>query len=131
MNRTHFVIPYKGNKREETKHISKEFNLNDVDYIVEPFCGSSAVSYALSKLYPNRFTYILNDNSKYLIRLYNILKEEHTTNYFKVCLDIVMRNMNKEKYKNMADDVYRFYIHRKVYEMHAGLYPVKKKNIYI
>jgi len=62
--RSHFVISYKGNKRTEIKEILKGIDLSNIKYIVEPFCGSSALSYALSKMYPNKFTYILNDNNR-------------------------------------------------------------------
>jgi site-specific DNA-adenine methylase len=43
--KNHFFYPYFGNKREEVEHIYNLSDLNNIDTIVEPFCGSCAVSY--------------------------------------------------------------------------------------
>ena len=63
--KNHFIISYAGNKRQESNYIYEYIKdkLNDIEYIIEPFCGSSALSYYLSTLYPHRFKYILNDNN--------------------------------------------------------------------
>ncbi len=125
-NKNHFVFSYKGNKRTEFDYIIKDIDFKNIKYIVEPFCGTSSVSYNLSKLYPNKFTYILNDNDHFLIKLYNILKDESKTKFFKCMLDIVMRNMNKQKYNNLENDIYRYYIHSKIFTIRRGLYPLKE-----
>ena len=69
MKKNHFFIPYAGNKRSEVEKIydSIKDKLNDIEYIVEPFCGTSAFSYYMSLRHPKQFKYILNDNNKYLI----------------------------------------------------------------
>ena len=84
--RTHFVMSYPGNKRTEIKEILKDIDLSNIKYIVEPFCGTSALSYAISKMYPNKFKYVLNDNNDKLIKLYEIMKDEHKTKMFKQLL---------------------------------------------
>jgi len=49
-------------------------DLTDIDTIVEPFCGSCAISINLSILHPKRFKYILNDLDVKLIEIFNIIK---------------------------------------------------------
>jgi len=74
---THFMVPYAGNKRKEVKQLYEEFkkSSNEYTYIVEPFCGTSAFSYYVSLNEPLKYTYVLNDNNKYLIELYKICIE--------------------------------------------------------
>lgn len=129
--RTHFVIPYFGNKRTETKEILKDIDLSNIKYIVEPFCGTSALSYAISKMYPNKFKYVLNDNDKNLIKLYEIMKDEHKIKMFNVHLQIIGKNMDKDKYKSLPNDIYRYYFHNKTYVIRAGLYPLKFPKNYL
>ena len=45
--RNHFIIPYIGNKREEVETIYNNIKnyIDDKKIIIEPFCGTSAVSY--------------------------------------------------------------------------------------
>jgi len=122
-NKNHFIIGYKGNKREEIKYIIKDIDFTNIKYIVEPFCGSSALSYHLSLLYPNKFKYILNDNNNNLIKLYNIMKDPKKILFFKVMIELLMKNINKIKYLNLVDDVYKYYIHHKIYKIMPGLFP--------
>lgn len=129
-NKNHFVFSYRGNKRKEFDYIINDIDFKNIKYIVEPFCGSSSVSYFLSKLYPNKFTYILNDNDHNLIKLYNILKDESKTNFFKCMLDIVMKKMNKEKYISLENDIYRYYIYNKLCAIRVGLYPLGRNKNY-
>ena len=129
--RTHFVFSYFGNKRTETKEILKNIDLTNMKYIVEPFCGSSALSYAISKIYPNKFIYILNDNDKNLIKLYEIMKDEHKIKMFNIHLQIINKVMNKEKYNTLPNDIYRYYIHHKIFSIRKGLYPLKPTQNYL
>lgn len=129
--RTHFVISYPGNKRTETKEILKDIDLLNIKYIVEPFCGTSALSYAISKMYPNKFKYVLNDNDKNLIKLYEIMKDDHKIKIFNVHLQIINKNMNKDKYKSLPDDIYKYYTHRKIYKISPGLYPLNPSKNYL
>lgn len=128
--RTHFVMSYQGNKITEIKEILKNIDLSNIKYIVEPFCGTSALSYTISKMYPNKFEYILNDNNDKLIRLYEIMKDEYKTNMFNVHLQIINKVMNKEKYNTLPNDVFRHYMHRKIYNMRNGIYPLIVKQSY-
>ncbi len=65
-----------GNKRIEFKYINNFIdNIDDYDTIVEPFCGSSAVSFNKWLKYPNN-RFILNDNYIELMKVYNLTENE-------------------------------------------------------
>jgi hypothetical protein len=68
--KNHFFYPYVGNKREEVEHIYNLLDLNNINTIVEPFCGSCAVSYYIwSQNKDKNYKYILNDLDSNLINL--------------------------------------------------------------
>lgn len=131
-NKNHFIFSYCGNKRSEVDYIFNNVDFKNIDTIIEPFCGSSAVSYFLSLKYPKKFKYVLNDTDKYLIELYNILLDEKKTldfeeNINKICSD----DLTKEKYLNIENPLYKYYIHKKIHQIRPGLYPVNYKYKYI
>ena len=73
--KNHFFYPYFGNKREEVEHICNLLDLNNIDTIVEPFCGSCAVSYYLwTQNKDKKYKYILNDLDGNLINLLKVLE---------------------------------------------------------
>ena len=57
--KNHFVISYAGNKRNEVTRIYETLKLENITTIVEPFCGTAAVSFYISTLHPQKFKYIL------------------------------------------------------------------------
>jgi hypothetical protein len=133
MNKNHFLISYAGNKRKECERIYEEIKhkLNDVEIIIEPFCGSCAFSYYLSTKHPKQFKYIINDSDKFLIELIELSKDENKLNDFVEKLKTLFDETNsKEKYLNVCkssktDLLSYIYIH-KVYCIRAGLYPTNK-----
>ena len=112
-------------------------NLDNITTILEPFAGSSAMSYYISTQYPNRFKYILNDNDKINSELFNISRDTERTEDFN-------NNINKliDDFNNYTDDVNRkiFYnnidtktldaglagyiFKQKYYNIRMGLYPL-------
>jgi len=77
--KNHFFYPYVGNKREEVEHIYNLLDLNNINTIVEPFCGSCAVSYYIwSQNKDKNSKYILNDLDSNLI---NLLKSIRNCEY--------------------------------------------------
>ena len=70
---SHFPISFIGNKRKEFKYIEPLLNFDDIENIIEPFCGSSAISFNIWLKYPH-LNFYLNDNLKSLILIYNLLK---------------------------------------------------------
>ena len=125
-------MPYFGNKRQEVKEIYNyiQDDLTTKNIIVEPFCGSSALSFYISTLHPQKYKYILNDNNKHLIEIYKILQDEGKSEKFYNDLVLLSENMTKEKYNEIVKDannnpVKWFYIN-KVYNIRPGLFPQNK-----
>ena len=52
----HFFMAYFGNKRQEVENLYNflKSKLENIKNIVEPFCGSSALSFYISTLHPKK-----------------------------------------------------------------------------
>lgn len=129
MKKNHFFIPYFGNKREEVDKIYNEINFKNIDTIIEPFCGTSAISYYISTQNPKKFKYILNDNNIQLIELYNILKNEVMTNKLIQDLETLHSKIkckeDYDKYKP-AENIVNYVYKNLVYNIRPNLYPKDK-----
>ena len=69
----HFIYSYLGNKRSEFKHLHNVIDDTDnYDTIIEPFRGTSAISFNIWLNHPNK-KFILNDKNKDLINVYNLI----------------------------------------------------------
>ena len=55
--KNHFITKYAGNKRCEVENLFDILNFDEIDTIIEPCCGSSAVSFYISTQYPRKFKY--------------------------------------------------------------------------
>lgn len=100
----HFIYSYNGNKRNEFNHINNVIDdINNYDTIVEPFCGSSAVSFNIWLKHPNK-KFILNDNNDDLIKLYNLMKYEDIETIKNRLLDIKTSINNKDTFKKLCDN---------------------------
>lgn len=133
--KNHFITPYFGNKREEVIKIYSMIDMDKYDTIVEPFCGSSAISYYIwTKNKDRNIKYILNDNNKNLIELYKIcMDEEKTIQFQNEVNELKARTDSKEKYlevkkKSENDPLSYFYIN-KIYNIRPGLYSDKKQSV--
>lgn len=135
----HFFIPYFGNKRQEVKKIYDEIknDINDIEYIVEPFCGSSALSYYISLQQPQKYKYVLNDNNNFLIELCNIAKDEIKLNKLVDDLKIIYNDVynDKNKYKNVCmnakKDLKSHVFSSIYYNIRPGIFPSEKRPIKI
>ena len=74
--KTHFIFSYSGNKRNETQNFLDNIKLDNIKNIIEPFCGSSVISFAIWLEHQDKFNYYLNDSEKRLIEVYKIMKNE-------------------------------------------------------
>jgi hypothetical protein len=133
MYKNHFIIPYYGNKRSEVETILNNINITDnIDTIIEPFCGTSAFSYFTSLKYPKRFTYYLNDNNKLLIELYNIMKDDIKLKQFEKDINNIRKTLTKEIYDKMdKSKIETYYIHNKVLKFRPSLWCPEYKYNYI
>jgi hypothetical protein len=130
--KNHFIIPYYGNKREEAEKLYNLINLDNINIIVEPFCGSCAISYYISVLHPKKYKYILNDYNKLLIDLLNIMKDDNKmiefenkyNNYIDELNKIKIEKERKELYLKLinTNDVYSYFISNKIYNIHPRLF---------
>lgn len=134
--KNHFYIPYAGNKREEVEEIYNKINFNKIDTVVEPFCGSCAISYYIYAKKPE-LNFVFNDNNKYLKEMFDIIKnnglEQLQTNINNI-IDTITTNENpKEKYNEIIkkDGLKNWIIGNKVYYIRPFMYPTNKKITHI
>ena len=121
--KNHFFFSYFGNKRNEIDNIFNSIKNFDVEYIVEPFCGSSAFSYHMSIKHPGRYTYILNDNNKPLIELYNIMTDEKKLDELEQKVNSICAVMDGSIYAKLdIKTIEGYYIKNKIYNIRPGLW---------
>lgn len=122
----HFIFTYLGNKRNEFKHINNVMDdIDNYDTIIEPFCGSSAISFNVWLKHPNK-KFILNDNNDDLIKVYNLIKNEDIETIKNRLLDLkttinndkdVFNKMFKEFQKSKEPDIYQYVYFNKFFCM--------------
>jgi len=129
MNKNHFIIGYAGNKRKEVGKIVPYMSLDDVTTIVEPFCGTSALSCYLSQIYPNKFIYRLNDNDERLIELYFLLQCPIKTKQLEDDYNESIKDLTKEKYTEIINSgsMVGYIMARKHYYHRVGVYCTTRK----
>lgn len=138
--KNHFIISYAGNKREEVEHIYKAIAhiLPNVDTIIEPYCGTSAMSFYIASKHPNQYKYILNDECIELIELYEIMKDDHKLNeliaslnslHKKICLDESSYVKQKQLYNELkqSNNLIHFVYLRTIYSLRVGLFPTEDR----
>lgn len=129
--KNHFMIAYSGNKRNECVDLYNEIKdkIENIKYIIEPFCGSSAFSYYMSLQHPKKFKYILNDNDNFLIELYETARDETKLNEFVIKINNILIDINKEKYDKLnKNELIGWFIHHKIYCIRPGLFPLESKT---
>lgn len=131
----HFYIAYHGNKRNEVKVLYDNIDFNNITTVIEPFCGSCAMSYYIS-LNNKGLKYILNDNNIFLKEMFEIIKDDEKLKKFEEDYKYTMNNIivDKETYKEYLKDknnneLLRWFIKNKVYSIRAGLYPQPNRKI--
>ena len=124
--KNHFIFPYAGNKREEVERIYEKIDLTNITTIIEPFCGTSAMSLYISLKNPKIYKYILNDNNTFLTELYMILKDEQKTNKLNEDINNINQNITKEKYNNLIkeNNMLGWVYSHLVYTIRPGLFPL-------
>lgn len=136
MKKNHFFIPYSGNKRKEVELIYDKIKdkIDTIDIIVEPYCGSSALSYYIWLNNKNKnLSYVLNDNNKFIYDLYNISKNNNNfINLYNSIIKIQEETTNKELYNKVVEnakngDLASWLYINKVYCIRPGLYNQTKK----
>lgn len=132
--KNHFYMTYRGNKRGEVERILENIDLTNITTIIEPFCGSSALSYYIHTQHPNKFKYILNDNDPNLMKLYQMGKEGTIHEFFNkinsMCFNENGDFIDKERYMEIVkkNDFDGWFIAKKYFRLVKGLYPINIKN---
>lgn len=129
--KNHFFIPYYGNKRQEVEKIYDiiKAKLVNVDYIIEPFCGSAALSYYISLLHPGKYRYVLNDNNEILVELYKLAQDEEKWDKYIDDVIVLYNTINtKEDYQRIVkmNTKEGYMIKHKIYAIRPGLFPAGK-----
>jgi len=122
-------MAWSGNKRQEVEKIYDLLDFTNITTIVEPFCGSCALSYYIS-LKQKNLTYILNDNNKYLKEMYEILIDTDLLLKFETSInDLIDTIKNKDDYLKIIkkDDLVGWFIKNKYYNIRSGLYDPANK----
>ena len=117
---------YSGNKREECDKIYNFLDFNDIDTIIEPFCGSCAMSYYISTKKPN-LKYIFNDNNEFLKEMYEIILDEEKLVNFENEYNNLLIDLNKEKYLEIIkkNNLIGWFMKNFIYTIRPGLYPLE------
>lgn len=127
--KNHFIFSYYGNKRDEVEKIYSNLDLSNIDTIIEPFCGTSALSYYISSKNPKQFNYILNDNDSLLIELYKILSNDKEIKNFETKINNILKDdFNKDKYNSLdIKTLEGYFIKNKIHAIRPGLFPLNYK----
>jgi len=135
--KNHFFFSYAGNKREEVEHIYNLLDSENIDTIVEPFCGSCAMSYYIwTQNKDKNYKYILNDLDNNLIDLLKIIRSGE----YKEIEDEVNKMRDEIlEYENDMIEAKKIYINyikngkvsgyllgHKYHSMRAGLFPLRE-----
>jgi len=139
--KNHFFFPYTGNKRTEVEKIydSIKDKMENIKCIIEPFCGSSALSYYIwLNNKEKNYKYILNDNNEKLIELYKIVKDEKKFNELFDKLNKIVDKIfsyeefekRKEEYKKNVnkEDLLGYCLKNRVFQRVPGLFPSINEN---
>ena len=74
------LFAYFGNKDNEIDTIIQNIpEMNEIDTVIEPYCGSFALIRNLIDIYPDK-KYICNDNDELLIKTYTALQNDDRCN---------------------------------------------------
>jgi 16S rRNA G966 N2-methylase RsmD len=127
--KNHFYISYAGNKRTE---VEKLYNLikdkiNENTVIIEPYCGSCALSYYIWLLHPN-IKFKLNDMNPFLFDMYNLLKNDTKIKQLEKYYNEKITKITKEEYNLLIKDtdIKNQFLKNKFYSIRQGLYPTNK-----
>lgn len=91
---SHIFIKWYGNKLNEYKKFKDYINFDNKINIIEPFCGSAAISFKIWLEYGDKFNYYINDKDELI---YNYLNYNKNVNLS----DLIDRiNIEKRQYDN-------------------------------
>lgn len=124
----HFIMPYAGNKRSEYKEFIKNIDINKYNIIIEPFCGSSAISFNIWKNGGKDKIYYLNDLNRDIYEVYQLIKSDTPENILielnKILETITDKEIFLTEFKKKNKTIYEILFFFKYYNIRVGLYPI-------
>ena len=132
MKKNHFYISYYGNKRAEMNEIYNTLNFEGIETVIEPYCGSCAMSYYIWTKHPN-LKFVLNDNNKYLFEMFEIIRDNNKLLEFENKINdeiLPIVSKGKTEYMNFVKDdhIYSWFIAHKYYSIRPKLYPIGRTS---
>ena len=123
------LFPYFGNKDNEMEEIYANLpDMNSVSVIIEPFCGSFALTRYLLLHYPYK-SFICNDNDEMLIKTYKALQYDDTLSelleFFKTFEVRDKKHYDEFKKEN---SIRSFLFTHMIYKIRPGLYDRNKNK---
>lgn len=131
--KNHFYFGYTGNKREEVEIIYDNLNFDGITTIIEPFCGSCAMSYYIS-LNKKGINYIFNDNNNFLKEMYEIMIDDNKIDEFEKLYyeTLIYINKEKDKYNEIIKkkNLIGWYIGNRNFSIRPNLFPSGQLQIF-
>lgn len=98
---SHLIIRYQGNKFREYNDFKDYINFNNINNIIEPFCGSAAISFNIWLEHKDKFNYYINDKDISILNHFNYIKNNDIDNIINR-LNIEKKEYNtQEKFKEL------------------------------
>ena len=124
-----------GNKRNELKLLLPiiEPQITTSTIFVEPFCGSSTVSFNVFKKINKNIEFHINDLDHLRIKFYkNMTIEEERNKLYKLEKEVLEKGSDfYYSIVNGEDDYLKYVISKRIYQFRSGLYPTTKKLFYM
>lgn len=121
---SHSFFAYPGNKRNEYKEIKDKLNFDNITNIIEPFCGTAAISFNIWLEYGDKFSYHLNDKYKFLTDYYEMVKitepDDIYNNVSDVKKSITSHQMFLELHRNRGKNLFVDITIRKMSGLRVG-----------
>jgi len=133
-NKSNFYFGYPGNKRSENKLLEPYLNLDGIDKIIEPFCGTSSFSRFIYANYGDKYAYYSNDIDTGLITWLKDVQKDGCKKYFDYTNNL-LKGLTREQHKNYIqcykqnlNNPYYYFYYNKIYNYRRTLYPEKLAN---
>lgn len=128
--KNHFYISYFGNKRNEVEQLYDNIDFNNINTIIEPYCGTGALSFYIASKHPKQYKYILNDNNRRLYEMFNMIKIINECNKFDndIIRTLEFIDGNEDNYYEIIkkNDLIGWFIKHRFYNIRPGLFPTGK-----
>ena len=120
-----YFLCYSGNKKDEVEQIYETLDFSGIDTVIEPFAGTSAMSYYIWKKHPT-MKFILNDNNPFFKGIFESIRSGAYVELHAEIMAIYHRvKEDKEAYKLAVKDegLPQMILRHKYYSIHPGLFP--------